>query len=112
MILRRKISRASLLAAAALLGGCGGGGTHLTGIQIYPVTPVVLAGSQIQFSITGFYSDGTQQTIPLSQGTWSSSNISVATVNPKGTAAALSPGSTTITVTSSNKSSNTALLVE
>jgi hypothetical protein len=112
MTWRTKISMAVLLGTAALLSGCGGGGTHLTGIQIYPLTPVALPGTEIQFSITGFYSDGTQQTIPLSQGTWTSSNAAVAAINPKGTASALASGSTTITVTASNKTSNTVLLVE
>lgn len=107
---RYTILLTAVFAVALMVEGCGNG-THLTGIQIYPVTPVATIGSEVQFSITGFYSNATQQTITASQGNWSSSNTAIATVNAGGTAAALAQGATTITVTASGKTSTTILLV-
>ena len=64
-----KFALAAAFALILIASGCGGdSGRHLTGIQVYPVAPNIPAGTQVTFSITGFYSDRTLQTIPSSQG--------------------------------------------
>lgn len=108
-----KFAPATALALILIASGCGGdSGRHLTGIQVYPVTPNVSAGTQVTFSITGFYSDRTLQTIPNSQGSWSSSNTSIASIDANGIATSVGPeGFTTITVTASQQTSTTVLSV-
>lgn len=100
------------LAFVLMASGCGGSGRHLTAIQVYPVTPSIPAGTQITFSITGIYSDRTAQTIPNSQGAWSSSTPSIATIDGTGTATSVGPeGFTAITVTASKQTSTTVLSI-
>jgi len=96
----------------ALVFGCGGSSKHLTGIQVYPVLPSISSDQQVQFSIVGFYSDGTQQTLNSSQGQWSSSNTSIAMIDGNGLATSVGPqGSSTIAVTADSMTNSTVLSV-
>lgn len=94
------------------LAGCGGGGASggmlvatstgavLQYILVTPgVPPTLPKGSTQQFVATGYYSDGTSQTLTPSV-TWNSSTPAVATINSSGQAAGVAIGSTNITASS------------
>ena len=84
----------------------------LTSIEISPSNPSITAaqGSQ-QFAATGFFSDGTVTDI-TSGVSWSSSDLSVATISKTGLASAVGKaGNTTIQATSGNVSTSTTLTV-
>jgi len=103
---------ATALAATVMVCSCGGSGKHLTGIQVYPVLPNISSDQQIQFSVVGFYSDGTLQTLNSSQGQWSSSDASIAKIDGSGLATSIGPqGSSTIAVTADSMTSSTVLSV-
>lgn len=106
-----KVLLGTTLAMALMTSGCGGG-TKLTGIQVYPVDPATVAGRQVQFSVTAFYSNNTQQTVGATQATWSSSNVSIATIDKNGLATSLSQGSATITAVANGITSATVLSVQ
>jgi hypothetical protein len=71
----------------------------LVSIAITPVGQALAPGQSVQFAAAGTFDDGPPQDI-TSSVTWSSSALSVATINAGGLASALSPGSTTITAAS------------
>lgn len=102
-----------------LVSGCGTG-NHLVSIQVVPVDPNLLAGgivyvqpgTTVQYRIQGWYSNRTVQSIAATQGVWTSSNPSVATVSTDGIATTLGPGGvTTITVAVNGRSATTILSV-
>jgi Big-like domain-containing protein len=97
--------------AIVLMASSCGNGTKLTGIQVYPVNPNTVIGSPVQFSVTSFYSNNTQQTVPALQTTWSSSNVSIATIDSNGVATGVATGSTTITAAANGRTSVTVLSV-
>ena len=84
-------------------GGSGGGAPVLTSIGITPRNQVIVKGTTQQFVATGTFSDGTTQDI-TAVATWSSSDVTKATVSnadgSKGLATGAGIGSTTITATS------------
>jgi len=110
---------ASLLGLMALLAACGGGGgsssggttppppppsVTLSSIAVAPSAATVPAGLTQQFTATGTYSDGSTKDL-TSSATWSSSDISKATIaSTSGLATGKSVGTTTITATYTNAS--------
>ena len=68
----------------------------LTGLQVTPAAPTIVAGTSQEFTAIGLFADGSQTDLSSSVA-WTSSNTSVATVDSKGKAAATTPGSTTVT---------------
>lgn len=64
-------------------------------ITVSPATASVAAGYGEQFSATGHYSDGSTQNLS-STATWTSSAMSIATVNSNGLAASATQGTSTI----------------
>jgi uncharacterized protein YjdB len=88
---------AALVFVAALLGCANPSG--LDSIQISPTAQALTVGQTAQFAATGTYGNATHpSTQVITAGvTWSSSNPSVATVNPTGLATAVGAGTTTIT---------------
>jgi uncharacterized protein YjdB len=90
-----------LLVGLAACGGNGGGGPPpvvLRSIAITPAMPSVAAGTSVQLTATGMYSDAT--TMDLSaMVTWSSSAIATATVSATGLLEGLKAGGATITAT-------------
>lgn len=74
--------------------------TALISISIAPSSPSIAQGTTLQFTATGSYSDGSIQ-ILTSSVTWSSSNLTVATISnsagSQGLATALGTGQTTVT---------------
>ena len=113
----RSITTVALISTMLLASSCGGG-VSLLSVQIYPADPnlahntsfYIAPGSTIQFQIQGWYSNRTAQTIPASAGKWSSTDTSIATVDPSGLATSVgSQGVTTVMVNVSGHTSNVIL---
>ena len=81
----------------------------LVSIAISPSNPTVTRGNSVNFTAKGTFSDGSQVDL-TSQVTWTSSNVTVATINNAGQANTASPGQTTITATFSNGIQQTTVL--
>ncbi len=116
---RIKISWFVVLAIILVASSCGSD-TRLLSIQVLPLDPTVLSnntvyvfpGATVQYQILGWYSNRTNQTINSSQGKWSSTDASIATVDGNGLATSVGPpGVTTIVVTVSGHRSTTVLSV-
>jgi hypothetical protein len=112
-------SWAVLLAIVVMASSCGSG-THIESIQVLPLDPTILSnntvyvlpGTTVQYQIQGWYSNNTVQTINSSQGIWSSTNPSIATVDSNGLATSVGPiGSTTIIANVSGHKSTVVLAV-
>ena len=88
----------------------GGGGSTLVSIYVTPINQNVPEGTAKQFAASGTYSDGTSHDI-TTQVSWSSSNISVATIDSRGLASPFFPGTVTIAATLGSISGNTTLTV-
>jgi hypothetical protein len=82
----------------------------LASIAITPTSTSVGAGSYVQFTATGTYTDGSTANV-TSSVTWSSSNTSVATVSSSGLAYGAGGGIATITASSGTVSSASNLTV-
>jgi uncharacterized protein YjdB len=70
----------------------------LDSITITPATADITLGKSQQFTATGNFSDGSTENLTV-QVTWTSSNVSVATINADGLASTAGKGTTTITAT-------------
>jgi uncharacterized protein YjdB len=85
----------------------------LNSLAVAPAAPMVAAGTKVQFSIVGSFSDGSMQDLTTSV-TWSSSQIGVAVISnalgSQGFAATLHAGTTTITGTGAGGVSGSATL--
>ncbi len=102
----RSIPQLSLFVLLLLLTGCGVNG-YLTGIQVIPDSGTLQgAGATLQFKAVGTYSNRShpQHTEDVTnQVAWSSSVLSVATINSStGLATGVSAGTTTITASGVN----------
>lgn len=109
----------SFLVLAGLTGCRGGGGsgnqeTQLVSLSIAPASTSLAIDTDQQFTATGIYADNTMKDL-TDVVEWTSSDTSVATVSNAcgsyGLAAALAPGSTTITAVRGDKSDSTTLTV-
>ena len=105
----------------ALMTGCSGGSSGsstptatLLALAVTPANPTIFAGSTIQLTATGTFSDNTVQDL-TAQASWSSSSQSVATVSnaagSNGLVTSLAPGTTTIAATWGGASVSTLLTV-
>jgi len=87
----------------AILASCGGGFfTHptLSSTFIDPASASIATGKTAQLTVTGKYSDGSQQGVGGDSVTWSSSDDTIATVtSPGGLVTGVSPGTAVITST-------------
>ena len=70
-------------------------GPLLVSITITPATPSLTIGMQLQFTATGYYSDGSTENL-TNTASWSSSAPSVATISTTGIASGIGSGQTTI----------------
>ncbi|HJU84234.1 MAG TPA: Ig-like domain-containing protein, partial [Holophagaceae bacterium] len=82
----------------------------LSSIAVTPVSPSLAAGTGLQFTATGTFSDGSTQNL-TSLVAWSSSNGAAATISTTGFASGLAGGSTTITATLGLVSGSTTLTI-
>ena len=82
----------------------------LVSISVTPANPSIAKGKTQQFTATGTFSDGTTQNLS-STATWSSSSVTVATINTAGLATAADTGSTTIQASSGGVNGSTTLTV-
>jgi len=119
VVAKGRIVRGLILATFALyLISCGGNvefgfpfsSVVTSSIAITPAGPSLPIGATQQFTATAAQSDGTSIDV-TAQAAWKSSNTSVATVNSRGLASALGPGTTTITATSGSTAGSTTLTV-
>lgn len=84
----------------------------LTSITLSPQNATIATGQQLQFTATATYSDGSNSDITTSS-TWSSSNVSAATIaSNSGLASGISTGTTTISATLGGFTGNTTLNVQ
>jgi hypothetical protein len=81
----------------------------LIGLGVTPANPIIGAGTNLQFTVTGHYSDGSSQTV--SNAAWSSGTPGVAGINGTGLAQGLSQGTSLITASSAGISNSTLLTV-
>jgi PKD repeat protein len=88
-----------------------GAASTLTSIAVTPATPTLFSGAQQPFTATGTYSDGHTQTV-TSQASWSSAQVSVATIDTNGVATAISIGSTTVSAGLAGVTGSTLLTVQ
>src|SRR6516162_9558692 len=88
----------------------GGNVRSLESIAVTPANATIYAGSTLQYTATGSYSDGSQQNITLSV-TWGSTNTALATIASGGLATAVAAGSTTIQAALSGITGSTGLTV-
>jgi uncharacterized protein YjdB len=83
----------------------------LQSIVVTPANPTILTGATQQFTATGTYSDGSAQNI-TGQVTWTSSDISVATITTSGLVTGVSVGTSSISATQGTVSGSTTLTVQ
>jgi PKD repeat protein len=83
----------------------------LTSISVSPTNPTISTGATQGFTATGTYSNGSTQDL-TAQVAWTSSNLSVATINSGGVATGAAAGSSTIGASLSNVSGSTLLTVQ
>src|SRR5207245_2533195 len=81
----------------------------LASIAVTPANQSIAAGSNLQYTATGTYSDGSTQNL-TNQVTWASSTAA-ATINSTGLAHAVSSGSPSISATSGSVVGSTSLTV-
>jgi hypothetical protein len=83
----------------------------LVSISVTPTNPSIAKGTQLQFTASGLYTDGTSQDL-TAQATWASTNSLVADVGATtGLAHGDSTGSVTISATFGGKTGSTTLTV-
>ena len=83
---------------------------HLVSITINPANPRVNTGTQVKFTASGTFSDGSTAT-NLVGVSWKSSKPSVSNIRPSGIANAKKGGTVTITASSSGISGTTTLTI-
>jgi uncharacterized protein YjdB len=83
----------------------------LASISVSPASALVAPGTNVQFTVTGIFSDGTKQTL-TGLATWTSSDTTIATVGGSGLATGQSAGVVTITAQIGPLSSTASLVVE
>ena len=82
---------------------------HLQSITLTPTNVTMAAGTQQQFTASGNFDDGSTQV--LTSALWSSSALSVLTVDANGLGIAVGPGTSTVSVTSGTVSASTSVTV-
>ncbi len=84
--------------------------TLVTNIIVSPAGATIAVSSNMSFTATGYFNDGSSHTLTTNL-TWASSSVNVAAINTNGLATGLAQGVTTITATSGSVSNSTTLTV-
>ena len=110
----RRCAALSLLFASILAAGCpgnppGSADPRLVSIAISPGGGTVSKGDTLQFVATGTFADGSQTL--LTSVTWTSSDLSVATISGTGLATGVSSGNSSIQVYSGSVQASVTLTV-
>jgi uncharacterized repeat protein (TIGR03803 family) len=118
--LRDALSAPRFIASFLLLGlvtlsGCHGDGSsispHLLSLQVTPTNPSVAAGTSVQLTATGIYSDNSHADV-TTKVSWTTSNTAVATVGAStGTTLGVAAGTATLSVSLQGLSATTTLTV-
>ena len=102
-VLRSKNSKNKAVTVTAKLNGITGT-TSVTvtamtiqTVTIQPTNPTIAAGTKLQFSMIGTFSDGTTQVDMTASARWQTSNYAEAVVNRQGLVTGVAAGSVTIT---------------
>ncbi|HKT49630.1 MAG TPA: Ig-like domain-containing protein [Candidatus Angelobacter sp.] len=82
---------------------------NLISIQVTPANPSIALGTNVQLTATGSFDDGSTQ--QLTNVTWSSSDVNIASINSSGLATSTGTGSVTISATSGTVSGTVSLSV-
>ena len=99
------------LSTTLLLSACSGSGSGtktLQSIGVTPSNPSLGAGTTLQLTATGTYSDQSTQDLTPSAA-WTSSDAGVVTVSSTGLITAVAPGSATVTATSGSVAGSTTV---
>lgn len=84
----------------------------LTAIAVLPAAPTIGAGTQLQLTAMGSYSDGSTQNITALAGlSWASSAPAAVSVNAAGVASGLAAGSATLTASAAGRAGSTTATV-
>ena len=84
----------------------------LTTIAVLPVAPTIAAGSQLQLTAMGSYSDGSTQNITALAGlSWASSAPGMVSVNAAGLATGVAAGSAVLTASAAGRAGSTTATV-
>lgn len=77
------------------------------GLRLTPLQPHIVEGGQLDFDALASFADNSE--VPVGDGSWSSSQPNVASVDPEGVVRGLTPGQTLIQLTRSGFTANTTL---
>jgi hypothetical protein len=83
----------------------------LTSIAVTPANPTIAVGATQQFVATGTYADGSTQNL-TSQAAWTSSNLTVATVDVAGLAVSTGAGTASLAATLNGVTGSATLTVQ
>ncbi len=83
---------------------------NLVSLSVSPSSPIINLGTAQVFVATGTFSDGSTMNLST-QASWTSSDVTVAVMNPLGVAISASSGTTTITATLNGVSATAILTV-
>ncbi len=79
-------------------------------LTVTPATSSIANGTNLQYSVSAVYSDGSTQSVTAGL-TWGSTSAATAGINASGLATGIAPGQTTITVTSGSLTGSALLTV-
>jgi uncharacterized protein YjdB len=105
---------ANVLAASGSITGSTSFAVHnaLTGVTINPVTSSILPlGSTQQLLVSGTFEDTTHDYLPAAKWTWTSSDVTYATVAATGIVTTVRSGSATVTATSGAFTASSLILI-
>jgi Bacterial Ig-like domain (group 2) len=85
-------------------------GARLTGLSVTPASASVAPTTTQQFTASGTFSDDSARDV-TAEAAWSSSDATIATVDPHGVATPARPGTVTITATLGGRSATSTLTV-
>ena len=101
------------IAGCLLVAACGNSGAVIRSLQsigVTPSNPSLAAGTTLQLTATGMWSDLSNEDLS-SSASWASSDAAVLTVSAAGLVTAVAPGTATVTATSGSVAGSTTVTV-